>query len=246
LKRDKIVGIIPARYDSSRYPGKAMAMIHGKTIIQRVYEQARKVLEEVCVATDDERIYNHVAGFGKVFMTSRDHRSGTERCQEVLSREYADCGYVINIQGDEPFINPEQIRTLISCLDGEVELATLGKKIHDFEELQSPNVVKVTRDNKGFALYFSRHPIPYVKGKNTVNWLEEKQHLKHIGVYAYRSDILREISALGPSSLEISESLEQLRWLENGYRIKCLLTEYESMGIDTPEDLEKAKVLYAD
>jgi len=222
-----------------------MAMIHGKTIIQRVYEQACKAMDEVCVATDDERIYDHVAGFGKVFMTSKDHRSGTERCHEVLLKEYPSSEYIINIQGDEPFINPEQIRTLMSCLDGNVELATLSKKITDFEELQSPNVVKVTSDNRGFALYFSRHPIPYVKGKDLVKWLEEKQHLKHVGVYAYRSDILREISVLGPTSLEGAESLEQLRWLENGYRIKCLMTEYESMGIDTPEDLEKAKVVYA-
>ena len=223
-----------------------MAVIHGKTIIQRVYEQASLALDEVCVATDDRRIYDHVATFGKVFMTSKFHRSGTDRCNEVLRKEYTDFGYVINIQGDEPFIDPEQIRMLKSCLDGTVELATLCKEISDFDELKSPNVVKVVNDKEEFALYFSRNPIPYIKAVNMGEWLMEKQHYKHIGVYAYRSDVLQEISSLETSFLEKAESLEQLRWLENGYRIKCLATKYESMGIDTPEDLEKAISFYGD
>ena len=166
MKQGKIVGIIPARYDSSRFPGKALAVVHGKTVIQRVYEQAGKSLDEVCVATDDKRIYDHVASFGKVFMTSKEHTSGTERCQEVLNREYSGFNYVVNIQGDEPFINPEQLNALKSSLDGKVEIATLCKKITEIDDLRSPNVVKVVNDINGFALYFSRNPIPYIKGKN--------------------------------------------------------------------------------
>jgi len=240
LEVKKIVGIIPARYGSSRFPGKALAEVHGKTIIQRVWEQASKALEEVCIATDDQRIFDHVSSFGKVFMTSAQHKSGTDRCHEVLQNNYPDYDYVINIQGDEPFIDPGQIKEIKSSLDGTTELATLCKKTTDVEELQNNNVVKVVFNLNNRAMYFSRNPIPYIKGKEITDWPEEQKHYKHIGIYAYRADVLEKIARMKISPLENAESLEQLRWLENGLEIRCIVTSFESMGIDTPEDLERA------
>jgi 3-deoxy-manno-octulosonate cytidylyltransferase (CMP-KDO synthetase) len=242
----KIIGIIPARYSSARFPGKPLVVIDGKTMIQRVYEQALKCnkLTKLVVATDNDAIYSHIRCFGgNVLMTSVYHRSGTERCNEIVeilqkSGEYYD--YVINIQGDEPFINPEQISQLIYCLgNGQTQLATLIKKITNPEELSNPNVVKVTVDKNGSALLFSRSPIPFTRGANQESWLSVTNYFKHIGIYGYQSKVLGAIVNLPETPLETAESLEQLRWLEHGFRIKTQVTEFESIAIDAPADLLK-------
>lgn len=242
----RFIGIIPARYASTRFPGKPLAMINGKSMIQRVYEQASKAksLIEVCVATDDTRIYEHVQGFGgKVFMTDTNHPSGTDRCNEVmkyLQNQGQAYDVVINIQGDEPYINPVQIDQLAQAFDlAETEIATLIKPIRDAEELNNPNVVKVVRQNNGRALYFSRFPIPYYRGQEVDSAIEKTDYFKHLGIYAYRSPILTQICTLAKSKLEEAESLEQLRWLENGYAIQTRITDFESFAIDTPADLLK-------
>ncbi len=240
----KILGIIPARYASTRFPAKALTDIGGKSMIQRVYEQASKSakIDQVIVATDHLLIYNHVLGFGgKAEMTREDHQSGTDRCMEALQKIKTDFDFVINIQGDEPFIKPEQIDLLANSLEGHTELATLVKKITDAETLFNPNTPKVIFNERQEAIYFSRQTIPFIRGTETNQWLEKNTFYKHIGIYAYRADILKAITALEPSALEMAESLEQLRWLENGYKIKVAITEYETIGIDTPEDLEKIK-----
>lgn len=218
----------------------------GKPMIQRVYEQASKSssLDEVIVATDDQRIVDCVTDFGgKVVMTSDSHRNGTERCGEVATGHPAD--YYINIQGDEPFIHPEQIDTLAGILDGETQLGTLVKKVQDASLLENPNVMKVTFNRNDEALYFSRSCIPYVRDQAQKDWIDYHSFYKHIGIYAYRADVLVDIIKLVPSKLELAESLEQLRWLENGYKIKVARTEHESMGIDTPEDLTRALEMLA-
>lgn len=237
-----IIGIIPARYASTRFPAKALANIGGKSMIQRVVEQARQAvsLSRVVVATDDERIRAHVADFGgEVVMTSVHHQSGTDRCQEAVQRLGVVAQYVVNIQGDEPFIQPRQIDLLTSVLDGVTELATLVKAISDPQTLFSPNAPKVVLSTTGDALYFSRHPIPYGRGKPADAWLDAHTYYKHIGLYAYRTDVLAQLTQLPPSLLERAESLEQLRWLENGYRIRTVITDLDSHGIDTPEDLQR-------
>jgi 3-deoxy-manno-octulosonate cytidylyltransferase (CMP-KDO synthetase) len=242
----KILGIIPARYASTRFPAKALVDINGKSMIQRVVEQARQAtsLNHVVVATDDERIRAHVADFGgDVVMTSVHHQSGTDRCQEAVLQLGMQADYVVNIQGDEPFIQPRQIDLLTSVLDGATELATLVKIITDPDTLLNPNSPKVVLSAAGDALYFSRHPIPYLRGKSADAWLDNHTYYKHIGLYAYRTDVLDRITQLPPSSLEQAESLEQLRWLENGYRIRTVITDLDSYGIDTPADLEKVKGL---
>lgn len=238
----KILGIIPARYASTRFPAKPLVDIAGKSMIQRVYEQAKKSnsLSEVIVATDHLEIYNHVRDFGNVCLTREDHISGTDRCYEVLTQQKTVFDYVINIQGDEPFIKPEQIDLLASMLTGEVELGTLVKKINSTSDIVNPNLVKVVISKSRDALYFSRSPIPYIRNTPEQEWINNHTFYKHIGMYAYRSDILEEITKLHPSSLEKAESLEQLRWLENGFKIRVAETEFETIGIDTPEDLEKA------
>ena len=244
----RFVAIIPARFASTRFPGKPLAMLGEKTIIQLVYEQVTKVISDVFVATDDDRIFREVEKFGgKAIMTSDQHKSGTDRCYEAFTKldEYFDV--VINVQGDEPFIQPEQIELLRNCFgDENTDIATRIKKI-DTENseavLFNPNSPKVVTDKNGFAMYFSRSTIPYMRGVDTKEWAEKHDFYKHIGIYAYRSEILRELTSLPPSVLEIAESLEQLRWLENGYRIKTAITGTETIGIDTPEDLEKAKLL---
>ena len=236
----KILGLIPARYASSRLPGKALEDISGKSMIRRVYEQALKCkdLTDVYVATDHEDIRAHMDEYGgNVLMTDPDHQSGTDRCAEAIQNLNTEYDYVINIQGDEPFIDPEQISQLASVLDGTTQLATLIQPLHDPKEILDPNLVKVIRNKAGEAIYFSRNKIPYERNPNT------GQFFKHIGIYAYREDILREITQLPPSSLEKAESLEQLRWIENGYRIMTVVTEIDSFGIDTYEDLEKARGL---
>lgn len=245
----RFVCIIPARYDSTRFPGKPLVDIGGKTMIQRVYEQASKALPDVYVATDDKRIFDAVTAFGgKAIMTSDQHKSGTDRCYEAFSKLEEWFDVVINVQGDEPFIQPEQINELQKCFDDvETQIATLAKKITEkdgFEFLNNPNNPKVVINSRNEAMYFSRSIIPYKRGLETSNWISKHSYLKHVGIYAYRADILSELTFLEQSTLEIAESLEQLRWLENGYRIKVGLTDVETIGIDTPEDLEKIKGLW--
>jgi len=244
----RFVAVIPARFASTRFPGKPLADIGGKTMIQRVYEQVSKALDDVYVATDDQRIYDVVVAFGgKVIMTSDQHRSGTDRCYEAFTKidEYFDV--IVNVQGDEPFIQPEQIETLKNCFaDENTQIATLAKRVtvnDGTEFLQNANNPKLVVNKQDEAMYFSRSVIPYKRGEASENWIATHGYLKHVGIYAYRAEVLGELTALEPSSLEIAESLEQLRWLENGYRIKVGYTDVETVGIDTPEDLEKAKQL---
>jgi 3-deoxy-manno-octulosonate cytidylyltransferase (CMP-KDO synthetase) len=238
----KILGIIPARYASTRFPGKPLVEIHGKSMLQRVYEQAKKctAISEVIVATDDERIMSHVLHFGGFcVMTSPNHQSGTDRCAEVAAM-HPEYHVVINIQGDEPYIDPEQIAKVANCFSSEnVQLATLIKKIHSLEELNNPNSPKVIVNSHSEAIYFSRTPLPYVRGCEEKDWLAHYTYFKHIGIYGYRADILKQITKLPISSLEKAESLEQLRWIENGYRIKVAETHLESHAVDVPEDLKK-------
>ncbi len=240
-----VLAVIPARFASTRFPGKPLAVIGGKTMINRVYEQVSKALNDVVVATDDERIFDEVKSFGgKVVMTSANHQSGTDRCFEALTLIGNDFDIVVNIQGDEPFIQPEQILQLIDCFrDKSVEIATLARKIevqegNDF--LFNPNVVKVTFNQEMNALYFSRSVIPYLRNVNEDDYLKQGLHYTHIGMYAFRTEVLKQIVALPQSVHEKSESLEQLRWLDHGYSIRVAETNYKSFGIDTPEDLEEA------
>jgi 3-deoxy-manno-octulosonate cytidylyltransferase (CMP-KDO synthetase) len=247
--RNQFAGIIPARYASSRFPGKPLAIIGDKTMIQRVYEQANKALELVYVATDDERIFDSVKGFGgKAVMTSPDHQSGTDRCWEAISRIMKETGrkidIVINIQGDEPFIRPEQITCLMECFNSEgVELATLIRKAEPDEDIQNPNQPKVIVNTMGDAIYFSRSVIPYIRDTDKSEWTLRHTFFKHIGLYAYRTETLGKITMLPRSPLEIAESLEQNRWIENGFRIRTAITKWESISIDTPDDLIKANLL---
>ncbi|SEA88453.1 3-deoxy-manno-octulosonate cytidylyltransferase (CMP-KDO synthetase) [Prevotella sp. tc2-28] len=239
----KFIGIIPARYASTRFPGKPLAMLGGRTVIQRVYEQAAAVLEEAYVATDDERIFKAVEEFGgRVVMTRQDHKSGTDRIEEAAEKIGTQADVIINIQGDEPFIQKSQIETLKSLFENsETQIGTLGKKFESIEAATNPNSPKIVTDKNGFALYFSRSVIPYIRGKEQAEWLQHFPFLKHLGLYAYRRDVLRQITQLPQSPLEMAESLEQLRWLENGYRIRVGLTDVETVGIDTPEDLRRAE-----
>lgn len=237
-----VLGIIPARYASTRFPGKPLIDILGKSMIQRVYEQAKKTssLTEVIVATDDERIYKHVESFGgKVVYTKEDHPSGTDRCFEAFLNSKGNFDYVINIQGDEPFIDPTQIDTLAKVCDGNTELATLMIPVDSHEVLFDMGEVKITLNTNMEALYFSRMVIPYIKGKPQEEWHKHHSYYRHVGMYAYRKDILEKVTQLKPSSLEIAESLEQLRWLENGFKVKCAITQFDSHCVDTPEDIEK-------
>jgi len=238
--------VIPARYASTRFPGKPLAMINGKMMVERVYEQASKAVRLVYVATDDNRIYDAVKGFGgKVVLTSPAHRSGTDRCAEAVGTIQKEVGakidVVINIQGDEPFILPEQVEQLKGCFaDDSVELATLIRRVGAGEPVTNPNQVKVVVSNKMDALYFSRMPIPYLRDVDPAAWTKKHVYYKHIGMYGYTAKALFEVTHLKASSLEKAESLEQNRWLENSYRIRCGVTDHESVGIDTPEDLERA------
>jgi 3-deoxy-manno-octulosonate cytidylyltransferase (CMP-KDO synthetase) len=241
--KKNIIGIIPARFASSRFPGKPLIDIAGKTMIQRVYEQVKKceTLTDAIVATDDDRIYEVVKGFGgKVCMTASGHPSGTDRCAEVADTLGLEADAVINIQGDEPFIDPKQIELVCMCFDDErTQLATLIKKITSTDILLSPNSPKVIVDSEQFAIYFSRHPIPYVRGVEQKAWLDHNTFFQHIGIYGYRLDVLKKITKLAPSSLEKAESLEQLRWVEHGFKIKTAITSGDTIAIDTPEDLAK-------
>lgn len=239
----KICVIIPARYASTRFPAKPLADIAGKSMIEWVYNQASKATRPaaVVVATDNQMIFDHVKSFGgNVCITSPDHASGTDRCFEALSLQPENYDYVVNVQGDEPFIDPTQIDLLCSLLDGATTLATLVKKIDKQEHLVSPHVVKVVVSKLNEALYFSRAAIPHMRSVGVDQWLSSSVYYKHIGMYAYRADVLREITQLPVGALEQAESLEQLRWLENGYKIKVAETNLETFGIDTPEDLTAA------
>jgi 3-deoxy-manno-octulosonate cytidylyltransferase (CMP-KDO synthetase) len=239
----KFIAIIPARYQSTRFPGKPLALLNNKSVIQWVYENASQALDEVWVATDDQRIFEAVTNFGgKAIKTERSHRSGTDRCAEAalsLSKKF-DFDVVINIQGDEPFIRAKQIEQLINCFTGETQIATLIKKIDNTEELFNPNRPKVVIDKKENALYFSRSPIPFVRGEKESAWLLAATFWAHIGMYAYKKEVLQQITQLPHGMLERVEALEQLRWVENGYKIKTAVTEHQSIGIDTPDDLENA------
>ena len=237
----KVIGIIPARFASTRFPGKPLALIHGKTMIQRVYERARLAgsLSKVVVATDDQRIYDHVKQFGgEVVMTSPSHPSGTDRCAEVLKTSGNDCDLVINIQGDEPYIHPQQIDLLVNCFsNNDAAIGTLVKCITGIDELQNRNIPKVVKDNSGWALYFSRQTIPYCKPEDIENNLSKGLFFKHIGIYGYLSSILPSLAALPTGNLESCESLEQLRWLENGYKIMTAVSDHENIAVDTPGDV---------
>lgn len=246
----KFTAVIPARYASTRFPGKPLAMLGGKTVIQRVYEQAASVLSEVYVATDDERILSAVEAFGgRAVMTRTDHKSGTDRIEEAVEKierqgmdKEGQGDVIINIQGDEPFVQPSQIKTLMALFDDpETQIGTLGKRFESMEAVQNPNSPKIVTDHRGFALYFSRSVIPFIRGIEVEDWLSHYPFLKHLGVYAYRREVLAEVTKLPQGVLEKAESLEQLRWLENGYRIRVGMTEVETVGIDTPADLDRAE-----
>lgn len=239
----KFIGIIPARYASTRFPGKPLALLGGKPVIQHVYEKVAAVLEAAYVATDDERIYDVVKSFGgQVVMTRTDHKSGTDRIEEAIEKIGGEWDVVVNVQGDEPFVAKSQLDTICHCFDDPTtQIATLGKPFESMEAVQNPNSPKIVVDNMGFAMYFSRSVIPYVRGKEKSSWLTHYPFLKHLGIYAYRKDVLRQVTQLPQSSLEIAESLEQLRWLQNGFKIKVGTTNVETVGIDTPQDLERAE-----
>lgn len=247
--RIQFAGIIPARYASSRFPGKPLALIGGKPMIQMVYEQVAASLDRVYVATDDERIFKAVTGFGgKAIMTSTEHRSGTDRCSEAIENIAVETGkrpdVVINIQGDEPFIKVEQITLLKRCFnDPLVDIATLVRKTSSGEDIFNPNQPKVIVNSSGDALYFSRAAIPYIRDARMEEWSLKHTYYKHIGIYAYKSNVLLAITKLPQSKLELTESLEQNRWLENGYKIRTAETPWENIGIDTPDDLEKANLI---
>lgn len=241
----KITAFIPARYASTRFPGKPLASINGKTMIRRVYERASAAFSDVYVATDDVRIAREVESFGgKYVMTSPDHCSGTDRCLEAVCTVERETGnrpdIVVNVQGDEPYIEPKQLEQLVSCFDRPgVEISTLVKKIHSADELTDANTPKVVKSLDGYAIYFSRTPIPYFRGKDISEWLSEAVYYKHIGLYAYRRDVLERIASMPVSGLEKAERLEQLRWLENGLKIAVYETEYETLSVDVPEDISR-------
>ena len=243
----KYIAVIPARYASTRFPGKPLAILGGKTVIQRVCEQVASILPEVYVATDDERIFRAVEAFGgRAVMTRTDHKSGTDRIEEAVEKIGTLADVVINVQGDEPFIQPSQVETLMHLFDNpETQIGTLGKPFETVEAVKNPNSPKIVVDNRGFALYFSRSVIPYIRGVEESQWLGHYPFLKHLGIYAYRREVLAEVTRLPQGRLEKAESLEQLRWLENGYRIRVGLTDVETVGIDTPEDLSRAEQFLA-
>ena len=239
----RFVGIIPARYASTRFPGKPLAILGGKTVIERVYTQVADALDDAYVATDDTRIFDTVTGFGgKAVMTRTDHKSGTDRIEEAVEKIGGQWDVVVNVQGDEPFIQRSQIDTLCRCFDDEdTQIATLGKPFDSMEAVDNPNSPKIVTDLRGYALYFSRSVIPYVRGTEHDAWMGHYPYLKHLGIYAYRREVLEAVTQLPQSPLELAESLEQLRWLQHGYKIKVGTTDVETIGIDTPDDLARAE-----
>ncbi len=244
----KVLAIIPARYASTRFPGKPLVDIAGKSMIQRVVEKVQQCrsISHVIVATDDERIFNHVQDFGAhAVMTSSDHPSGTDRCLETFININSDADCIINVQGDEPFVDPKQLESLIDLIaQPEVTIATLAKKITDAQTLHDAAKVKVVLNAHAQALYFSRQAIPFYRNAENSTWHTLHTYYKHLGLYAYTPEKLKEICALTPSSLEKAESLEQLRWIENGHAIHVAITDIESPAIDTPEDLEAVLARY--
>lgn len=242
----RYIAIIPARYASTRFPAKPLAILGGKPVIQRVYEQVAGVMDETVVATDDSRIYRAVTDFGgRAEMTSTDHRSGTDRCWEAYCKHGGDYDIVLNVQGDEPFIQRSQLEAIKRCFDNPAtDIATLVKPFSaedGLAALENPNSPKVVLDKEGRAIYFSRSVIPYLRGVDKSEWLSKHTFYKHIGIYAFRTDILRQVTSLPQSTLEKAESLEQLRWIENGYRIGVGISDIETIGIDTPDDLARAE-----
>jgi len=242
----KFLAIIPARYASTRFPAKPLALLAGKPIIQHVYERVAATLSDLCVATDDQRIAEVVEQFGgRAVLTATSHCSGTDRCYEAYVKLGSDADVVINVQGDEPFIAEEQLREVMNCFqDAGTEIATLVKPFPPsapLADLENPNSPKVVVSNEGYALYFSRSVIPYLRGVPRAEWAARHMFLKHIGLYAYRAEALRRISQMPQGTLEQCESLEQLRWLQAGMRIKVGTTQTETIGIDTPQDLERAE-----
>lgn len=242
----KFIAIIPARYASTRFPAKPLALLGGKSIIQRVYERVSQAFEHVCVATDDDRIYKAVKSFGgQVVMTSTSHRSGTDRCYEAYGKLGIEADVVVNVQGDEPFIDLSQLEEIKHCFDdATTQIATLVKPFAadaPFEAIANPNSPKVVVSNDNYALYFSRSVIPYLRGIPQEEWVAKHRYLKHIGLYAYRTEVLKDITSMPQGELEQCESLEQLRWLQAGLRIKVGYTDVETIGIDTPEDLQRAE-----
>ena len=237
----KFIGIIPARYASTRFPGKPLAMLGGKTVIHRVYEQVCGALDEAYVATDDERIFAAVEAFGgRAVMTRSDHQSGTDRIEEAAEKIGTTADVIINVQGDEPFVQRSQLETLMHLFDDpQTQIGTIGKPFETMQAVENPNSPKIVCDVRGYALYFSRSVIPYVRDKSQP--LSPQSFLKHLGLYAYRREVLHQITQLPQSPLELAERLEQLRWLQNGYRIKVGLTDVETVGIDTPDDLQRAE-----
>ncbi len=249
----KVLVIIPARYASTRFPGKPLAQLGGKSVIERVYNRVKEAVADVVVATDDDRIFDEVIKFGgRVVMTATTHKSGTDRCYEAYTKVAAESGefdIVINVQGDEPFIAREQIESLIKCFKKEVDIATLVKPFEEsdgIEALENPNSPKVVVDKEMCAIYFSRSVIPYLRGVDRNEWLSRHTYYKHIGMYGFRAEALKSVTSLPSSSLEIAESLEQLRWLENGYKIGVGITHQQTIGIDTPEDLAAAELFLVD
>jgi 3-deoxy-manno-octulosonate cytidylyltransferase (CMP-KDO synthetase) len=243
----KVLAIIPARYASTRFPAKPLAQLGGKPIVQRVYEQVKKVVERVVVATDDERIFDAVVSFGgEVVMTSPNHKSGTDRCAEAYEKLGYEADIIINVQGDEPFIATEQIEALVKCFENKaIDIATLVKPFSaegGIDALENPNSPKVVMNGANEAIYFSRSVVPYLRDVERSEWLKHHTFYKHIGIYAFRAKTLGEITRLAQSPLEIAEKLEQLRWLENGYKIGVGITYIETIGIDTPEDLQRAEL----
>ncbi|MCH8903939.1 MAG: 3-deoxy-manno-octulosonate cytidylyltransferase [Bacteroidetes bacterium] len=242
----KFIGIIPSRYDSTRLPGKPLLDIGGKSMIQRVYEQVSlsKSLDKVIVATDNEEIRDVILKIGGEAVITGVHNNGTERCNEIIEKMDEHFDAVINIQGDEPFIQPEQIDLLCTCFHSAgTNLATLVRKIVSNDDLDDTSVIKVIRNKNGDAIYFSRTALPFMRDKERSGWLREHDYFKHIQMYGYRSETLKEVANLEPTFLERAESLEQLRWLEHGYIIKTAITEHDSLSVDTPEDLKKAELI---
>jgi 3-deoxy-manno-octulosonate cytidylyltransferase (CMP-KDO synthetase) len=243
----KILGIIPARYASTRFPGKPLALIHGQSMLSRVIAQAKKAksLSGVIVATDDQRIYDHAVKSGaKAIMTSAQHSSGTDRCQEAYQLNGEEYDYILNIQGDEPFLDPNQIDELCEACDGKAEIATQMIHCHSQQVLFDKGEVKIVLNSKSEALYFSRSPIPFLNNFPEREWHLHHRYFRHVGMYAYRRDVLKVISGLAPSPLEKAESLEQLRWLENGHSIRCVETSYDSHCVDRPEDISRLEQMY--
>ena len=244
----KVLGIIPARFNSSRFPGKPLATIGGKPMIIHVLERASlcKEISRLIVATDNPIIMDTVIKHGyEAMLTAESHPSGTDRCAEILSKIEDEPDICINIQGDEPFLDPDQLSALISCFkNSDCQISTLKHRINNQEELFSPDAVKVITDKNGKALYFSRSPLPYLRDQNEESWLSKQDYYRHIGLYGFKAEILKKVSKIEESSLEKAEKLEQLRWMENGFSVFVATSDKPNIAVDTPHDLKKAENYY--